>query len=84
MWTNHFWDNEGWMDVSPCFYRNSLSELKCCLGLIKGFGEKTAAGIDLKERRMVRPIDTFLDLEKLAEMTKVSSVEGRDGHFSHG
>jgi hypothetical protein len=82
MWTNYFRDNEEWMDVSLCFYRNSLSELKCCLGLKKGFGEKTGAGIDLEERRKVRPRDTFL--EKLAEMTKVSSIEGRDGHFSHG
>ncbi len=82
MWTNHFRDNEGWMYVSLCFYQNSLSELECCLGLIKGFGEKTGAGIELKERRKVRPRDTFL--EKLAEMAKVSSLEGRDGHFPHG
>jgi hypothetical protein len=82
MWRNHFRDNEGWVYIGLCFYRNSLSDLECCLGLMKGFGERTGAGSVLKERRKVRPRNTFL--EKLAEMTKVSSIEGRDGHFTNG
>ncbi len=49
---------------------------------MKGFGEKTGASILLKERRKVKLRKTFL--EKLAEVAKVSSVEGRDGHYTYG
>ncbi len=55
--------------------------LKCCLGLMKGFGEKIGPDILLKESRKVRPRNAFL--EKLAEIAKVNRVEGRDGHFTH-
>jgi hypothetical protein len=66
------------VDVSLCFYRNGLPVFKFFLGLKKGFGEKAGAVIVSE----VRPRDTFL--EKLADMTNVSSIEGREGYFSHG